>query len=172
MRLFTIAEEFKALRDIVENDLEFDPETGEIVDNSAVIAEMFNDISVVLSDKLDNSAYVVKELEAVSDALKEEAKRLNERASHFAKNAEKLKSLMALTLEASGEPKLKTDRFTFSFRKSESVEIDPMVTPEDFDRRYIRIKREFDKTKIKDALKKGERIDGASIVEKQNLQIK
>lgn len=172
MRLFAIAEEFKTLRDIVENDLEFDPETGEIIDNSAVIAEMFNDISVVLSDKLDNSAYVIKELEATSDALKEEAKRLSDRAAHFAKNAEKLKTLVAMALEASGEPKLKTDRFTFSFRKSESVEIDPMVTPEDFDRRYIRIKREFDKTKIKGALKKGERIDGASIVEKQNLQIK
>lgn len=172
MRLFTIAEEFNTLREIVENDLEFDPETGEIVDNSAVIAEMFNDISVLLSDKLDNSAYVIKELEATSDALKEEAKRLSDRAAHFAKNAEKLKTLMAMALEASGEQKLKTDRFTFSFRKSESVEIDPMVTPEDFDRRYIRIKREFDKTKIKDALKKGERIDGASIVEKQNFQIK
>lgn len=172
MKLFTIAQEFNALRDIVENDLEFDEISGEITDNSAVIAELFSDLSVSLSDKLDNSAYIVSELNTVSYALKEEAKRLNERAKHFANNADKLESLMALALEASGETKLKTDRFTFSFRKSEQVEISDLITPDDFDRRFIRIKRDFDKTKMKAALKSGEVIDGVELVEKQNFQIK
>ena len=172
MRLFEIASEFKLLQDILNNDCEFNEETGEVVDNSKVIEELFNGLSATLWNKLDNSAYVIKELEATSDALKDEAKRLGERAKNFSNNADRLKNLMAYALEQSGEDKVKTDKFTFSFRKSEAVEIDELITPDDFDRRYIKIKRDFDKVKIKDAIKKGKTIDGAKIVTKQNFQIK
>lgn len=172
MKLFHIAQEFNALKSIMENDLEFNEETGEVTDNSELINELFNDISVSLSDKLDNSSYIVAELNGVAEILKDEAKRLTARAKHFENNAETLKSLMSYALQSSGEDKIKTDKFTFSFRKSETVEIDSLILPEDFDRRFIRIKREFDKTKIKTALKNGEHIEGASIVEKQNFQIK
>lgn len=172
MRLFEIATEFRELRDLVENDLEFDGETGEVIDNQDVLAALFGELKLSLSDKLDNAAYVIDELTNGAAGLKAEAKRLNERAKHFENNAEKLKSLMAFALTESGEPKLKTDKHTFSFRKSEQVEIDPIITPDDLDRRYVRIKREFDKTKIKKALKDGEEIEGAALVEKQNFQIK
>jgi hypothetical protein len=172
MRLFEIATEFRELRDLVENDLEFDEETGEVIDNQEVLVALFGELQLSLSDKLDNAAYVIDELLNGAAGLKAEAKRLNERARHYENNAEKLKALMAFALTESGEPKLKTDKHTFSFRKSEQVEIDELVTPDDFDRRYIRIKREFDKTKIKKALKDGEEIEGAALVEKQNFQIK
>lgn len=172
MRLYDIASEFKTLRDIAENSLEFDPETGEIIDTSDLINELFNELNMTLSDKLENSAYVISELEAMADALKVESKRLNERAVMWVKNAERLKGLMQYALEQTDDKKLKTDKFTFSLRKSESVEIDALIDVEDFDRKYVRIKREFDKTKIKSALKAGEEITGARIVEKQSLQIK
>lgn len=172
MRLFEIATEFKELRDLVENDLEFDPETGEVIDNQEILVELFNGLQVKLSDKLDNAAYVIKELDVTSESLKAEAKRLSDRASHLAKNAERLKSLMSFALSESGEEKIKTEKFTFSFRKSETVEIDSLFTPDDYDRRYIRIKREFDKTKIKAALKAGEVVEGASLSENMNFQIK
>lgn len=172
MRLFEIATEFKSLRDLVETDCEFNEETGEVINNDDILSELFNGLQLKLSDKLDNSAYVIKELEANADALKIEAKRLSDRASHLSKNAEQLKKLMSLALSESGDDKLKTDKFTFSFRKSETVEIDVLITPEDFDRKFIRIKREFDKTKIKTALKNGEVIEGASLKENSNFQIK
>lgn len=172
MKLFEIATEFKSLRDLVENDCEFDSETGEVIDNTEILSELFGGLQSTLSDKLDNSAYVIKELEAIADALKSEAKRLSDRANHLLGNADKLKSLMSYALTESGDNKIKTDKFTFSFRKSESVEIDTLITPEDFDRKYIHIKREFDKTKIKTALKAGETIEGARLESKNNFQIK
>jgi hypothetical protein len=104
--------------------------------------------------------------------LKEEAKRLSERATRYTKNADKLKDLMSLAFNASGEKKIVTTKFTFSTRKSETVEFDELLSPDDFPRQFVRIKREFDKTKIKEALKKGEIIDGAKIVTNQNFQIK
>jgi hypothetical protein len=172
MKLYEIAQEFNALKDIMQNDIEFNEETGEVVDTSKIIEELFNDISLTLNDKLDNSAYVVAELNGVSALLKEEAKRLSERATRYTKNADKLKDLMSLAFNASGEKKIVTTKFTFSTRKSETVEFDELLSPDDFPRQFVRIKREFDKTKIKEALKKGEIIDGAKIVTNQNFQIK
>lgn len=172
MRLFEIAQEFNALRDIVENDIEYDENTGEVIDTSKTIEELFNSISLTLNEKLDNSAYIVSELTATSMALKEEAKRLSERAGNYVKNADKLKELMRLAFEASGEKKIQTNKFTFSTRKSEVVEFDDLITPDDMPRQFVRIKREFDKTKIKEALKNGEVVTGATIVTKQNFQIK
>jgi hypothetical protein len=172
MKLYEIAQEFGALRVLMESDLEFDSETGEVVDNSELIEKLFSEISLTLGDKLDNAAYIVAELNTTATALKEEAKRLSDRAAHFTKNAEKLKDLMHFAFNASGEKKITTTKFTFSSRKSESLEIDKTVTPEDLPRRFVRIKREFDKTKIKEALKADEVIPGARLLEKQNFQIK
>jgi hypothetical protein len=172
MKLYEIAQEFNALKDIMENDVEFDEDTGEVIDTSTIIEELFSDISLQLNDKLDNAAYVVAELNGTAALLKEEAKRLSDRAARYTKNVEKLKELMSIAFDASGEKKIVTTKFTFSTRKSESLEIDGLISPDDFPRQYVRIKREFDKTKIKEALKNGETIDGVAIVTKQNFQIK
>jgi hypothetical protein len=172
MRLYEIAQEFKDLYFIMENDCEYDEETGEVVDNSELIAELFNQISSTLEDKLDNAAYIVKELTQTSEAIKSEAKRLSARASNLEKNAEKLKSLMAYAFEQSGHSKIETLKWTFGTRKSEVVEIDSVLTPEDISRKYTRLKREFDKAAIREALKSGVEIEHTRIVTKHNFQIK
>lgn len=172
MRLYEISQEFKALQNIAENECDFDAETGEVFDNSNILEQLFNELESKLEDKLDASAYITKELEQTAEALKDEARRLSARAANYVKNADRLKSLMLMALEASGEDKIKTLKWTFSTRKSESVEIDSLLTPEDLERKYTRIKREFDKTAIKNALKSGVEIEGASILVKLNLQIK
>lgn len=170
MRLFTIAQEFTMLQNMIE-DIEVD-ENGEFIDNSEVIASLFDEINESLAFKLDNSAYVVKELESSAAALKEEATRLNNRAKMLLNNSDRLQSLMKLALEKSGEDKLKTDKFTFSFRNSEKCIMDEQCDPNDFDRRWIKVSRSFDIAKIKKALKNNEVIDGASIVKNKNFSIK
>lgn len=172
MKLFEIAEEFRLLKEIAEADCEYDEETGEVIDNYATLSELFDSIQMKLEEKLEASAYTITELESVADALKLEAKRLNERANRYGKNADYIKSIMLNAVNESGLPKIKTDKFTFSKRKSVVVEIDPLITPDDFSREYVRIKREIDKTKVKDALKRGELITGASLQEREHLQIK
>jgi seryl-tRNA synthetase len=172
MKLFEIAGEFRALRDILENDIEFDEETGEITDTSLTIQSLYNEIALKLSDKLDNSAYVVKNLETTSKALKEEAKRLSDRAKQLQDNADKLKQLMEYALIESGEDKLKTDKFTFSFRNSESLSIEDSVMPSDLPSEFVRVKYEFDKVSLKEALKNGELFDGVSISKNKSFTIK
>jgi len=172
MKLFEIIEEFRALRDILENDCEFDDETGEITDNSATLQELYNGLALTLSDKLDNSAYVIKNIETASKALKDEAARLAQRAKRLSDNSDRLKQLMEDALIESGQDKLQTDRFTFSFRKSESLNIDESVMPSDLPDNFVRVKYEFDKVALKEAIKHGEFFDGVQIIAKKNFSIK
>jgi hypothetical protein len=70
-----------------------------------------------------------------------------------------------------GDKKFETPRVVLSFRTSKAV----VVTDETkLDKKYMKAKVvvTVDKTAIKDALDKGEVVEGAAIEEKQNLQIK
>ena len=171
MRLFDITNEYKLLQEILENDCEFNPETGEVINNSEIIKELFEELKISLSDKLNNSAYVLNELEISSKTLKDEAKRLLERAKRIDKNADYLKSLMLETLLNIDKNKLKTAKFTFSTRKSESIEIDEGFN---INGEYVRVKetREADKIAIKEALKNGKEIIGVNVITKQSLIIR
>lgn len=169
MKLFEIVQEYQALKDILENDCEYDDLTGEVTDNSLVIQELFNSLVLSLQSKLDNSAYVVKNLEGTADILKAEAKRLTQRAKSLENNADSLKGLMLNALTQAGG-KLKTDLFTFSTHKSESVDIVCDVESLDID--FVRVNIVADKVAIKSALKNGLIVDGACLVENTSLQIK
>ena len=168
MKLFDIVQEYQALKEILENDCEYDEETGEITDNSLIIQEMFNGLTLSLQTKLDNSAYVLKGLEWTAEMLKEEAKRLNERARSILNNSEKLKTLMLMAVNEAGG-KVSTDKFTFSNRKSESVIVNDANLLEDC---FIRTKIEADKVAIKSALKNGLLVNGAELSINNSLQIK
>ena len=65
--------------------------------------------------------------------------------------------------------KLKTDKFTFSFRKSTAVEvIDETAIPDEF----VEVKRNISRVELKKRLSAGEEIKGATLVEKQSLSIR
>jgi hypothetical protein len=67
--------------------------------------------------------------------------------------------------------KIETDFGTFSFRKSESVDIEnATLIPKEFTTTKIEIYP--DKTAIKKAIKEGKIVPGAVLLQKQNLQIK
>lgn len=166
MTLFTHATEFYALRDILENDLEYNEETGEIIDNSEVINNLFQELELSLKDKFDNSQRYIIDCESQAETLKKEAKRLVEKAIAIQNRADRVKDLMKGALIATGETKLKTDLFSFSIRNSESIEVRDI---EELPRQFVRLKREADKKLIKEALKKGEHIEGCSIVTKQSI---
>ena len=67
MRLFDFAIEFKGLYELCE-DIEVD-ENGEIIDNSETLSSLFNDLEMELSDKLENTAYLIKELETSDENI-------------------------------------------------------------------------------------------------------
>lgn len=170
MRLFDFASQFKGLYELCE-EIEVNEETGEIVDNTDLLSQLFNDLEMDLSEKLVNTAYLIKEIETSEKALKDEAKRLNEKAKVLENRQTRIKELIKTTLESSGQTKIKTDKFNFSVTTRKSLNYDN-VNMFGLDREFVRVKEELDKNKIKDYVKAGGSIDGVFEVEISSLTIR
>ena len=129
-----------------------------------------------LTEKLDNYANVIAELEADSEKLDKEEKRLKARRTLIDKNVDRMKTAVANTLILQGIDKKKTATHTFGFRSSSSVEVKDEHEFIDWCIKYGMdglLKQTFtlNKTLIKQALENGQEIP-AFIVEKKKLQIK
>lgn len=118
-------------------------------------------------EKLDGCCAYVKNLKAHAEAVAVEVKRLQEKQRALEKTRERFLSYMAGCL---GSGALwKSELHSLSWRKSESVEID---SEDNIPLGYLRVKTEPDKTKIKDALKSGEVIEGVRLKLTNNLQVR
>jgi len=119
------------------------------------------------AEKLDNIQYIKKQLMLTQNALKDESKRLSERAKSLELNQKKLTDLQDYLL--SGE-KLKTDKFTFYYGANEVLEVeDDSLVPPDF----IKYKPTIDKTELKKAVKRGDvEVDGIKINKTISLRVR
>tara|TARA_R110002073_G_scaffold317506_1_gene490959 strand:+ start:3980 stop:4492 length:513 start_codon:yes stop_codon:yes gene_type:complete len=170
MKIFDISEQFNSLSEMSE-EIEINEETGEIIDNSESLTALFNDLEIQLGDKLDNTNYIIKELTASETYLKEEAKRLIYKAKVFENRQIFLKELMKGAILASGQSKIKTDKFSFSTTVRKSLNYDD-VSMFGLDSSLVRVKEELDKTKIKEYIKHGGIVEGIKEVENTSLSIR
>jgi hypothetical protein len=122
-------------------------------------------------EKLERIALYIKQLYHEADAIAVEELKLKKRREAKEKKAERMEEYLKSSLLGFGDKKFETPRVVLSFRTSKAV----VVTDESkLDKKYMKAKVvvTVDKTAIKDALDKGEVVEGAAIEEKQNLQIK
>ena len=138
-----------------------DPETGEIAN-----FEAFEKLNLDLDTKIKNIALWIVNLLSDAEQLEEQEKKFRDRKTAAKNKAESLKNLLDGFL--SGE-KRSFPEVVISYRKSEQVTVDDDAKLDD---RFLRIKTEIDKTALKDALKRGENIEGARLEVKNNIQIK
>ena len=139
-----------------------DLETGEIIDT-----EQLDKLTMEREAKLENVACWIKELKAEAEALKAEKQRLAERQKVAENKMESLKNYLAYALDGQA---FKTVRASVTFKKSQAVEI---VDIYKLDENYLRYKEpEADKTAIKEALKQGKTVAGATLVENTSVIIK
>ena len=153
----------KVIADAIERAI--DQETGEIINEVALAG--LEEIEMEREKKIENCVAYYKDCLARAKAIKEEAKALQDRAKSYENKAENLKNYLQSAL--AGE-KFESAKCKISYRKSESISIDPdALIPS----QYIKLREpEYDKAALKQALKAGEKIDGVTIVEKSNIQIK
>ena len=138
-----------------------DPETGEIIDAAALDA-----LEMAKEEKTENIILLIKDLTAENKAISEEEQALAKRRRAGENRVEWLKNYLMASLE--GE-KFKTPRCSASYRKTASVSIiDESAIPSE----YIRTKTEPNKMAIKDALKAGETVPGATLEDRVSLIIK
>lgn len=139
-----------------------DMETGEIIDVEKLAA-----LQMERKRKIRNICLWVKDLEAEAKALEEEEKIFAYRKKVAKNKLDGLKNFLAAYLN--GET-VKEIEFTVGYRKSESVEIAENASiPDEF---LVPQPPKVNKIDLKKAIKGGAVIDGVSIVEKQNIQIK
>ena len=155
------------LREILENGYDetcIDIETGEFDAEKAV--SLVEELSLAREEKIDGIALYIEELGADAAALKAKADALKQRAKAMENKAERLEEYLTAALD--GE-KYESTNGKISFRKSVAVMVDESVLPGEYFTE--KIERKPDKTAIKKALNGGAVIDGASLVEKRNIQI-
>ena len=122
-----------------------------------------------LQEKAINYGYVIKNFESEVDIIDEEIKRLNALKKARVNAVEKLKNNISDAMQLFGILEVKAPTFKMNFKKSESVEVFDWLSTE-----YVieKITYQPDKIAIKNAIKEGKTVNGASIVTNYNLQIK
>lgn len=139
-----------------------DFETGEIIDKEKLEA-----LQLEFEQKVEGIALWIKNLVAEAKMVKEEKDVLAVRQKTCENKAESLKKYLEGVLR--GE-KFKTPKVSISYRKSESVQVDDVDKLDDDYLKYTA--PTVDKTKVKQALKQGIKLEGVSLVENNNIQIK
>lgn len=149
-----------------------DEETGEI--NDTEIQNMLAVKEAEFDDKAIAVATVQRRFVARSNEIDEEIKRLMVLKKRSDATAERLRQSLLMACERLGKTKIDGISATISFRKSERVKINDEINLTGIPDKFIKVKmtKSADKTAIKEALKAGEVIDGASLEEVNNIQIK
>lgn len=162
MNIYQIQNEYLLLvNQIIENG-------GEVTPQQELNLQITKD---QLQDKGTNYAFVIKKLDAECDIIDAEIKRLSELKKVRQNACERLKSNISHAMQIFEVDKIESPLIKLSFRKSQSVNVaDVNSLPAEY--KTIKVTEQADKVKIKQALLKGEVIEGCEIVNSNNLQIK
>nr|DAH73565.1 MAG TPA: resistance protein [Caudoviricetes sp.] len=145
-----------------EEGMTVNTETGEVID-----LEALEQLELERSEKIRNIALWIKNLKSDAVALDAEEKAFKARKDAAKRKAEQLSKYLADVLN--GEKVTGTD-FAISWRKSTAVNVlDEKALPPTF---LVPQPPKVDKTGISKALKSGETVSGAELIERQNMTIK
>lgn len=153
MKLYEIDQ---AIVDLVDN------ETGEIID-----IEMFDSLQMERDEKIESIALYIKDLKAEAEALKAEKLAFAERQKVTENKAESLKNYLAYALKGQA---FKSTKAVVSFRKTQQVDIPDIYKLDENFLKYA--EPTADKTAIKEAIKAGQTVKGATLIENTSVIIK
>lgn len=165
MKLYEINQ---AIEELLNREV-VDLETGEVLD-----VDSFEDLKRLELErdlKIEGIGLYLKNIESEVTALKAEEKKLADRRKVKENKFTSLKSFLSGYLSTEDLKKFETPKLKLSFIKSESTNVtDKSKLPKKFIKTDV-ITSPL-KNDIKKALKAGEDVPGAELVESQNLQIK
>ena len=146
---------------------------GEIMDNEGELTPEIEQRLQInqrdLNTKATNYAYMIKHIDGNTDKVDEEIERLNALKKRLKRNSELLKERIKNAMNIYSIDKIETPLLTLNLRKSESIEIeDENLIPV----AYKKVEYKVSKSAIKEAIKQGVDVHGASLKINQNLQIK
>lgn len=165
MRLYEITGDLLTLQSMLEDSVE---------------DEVLNDtLEAVQGDfdyKIEQYAKVIKNLEADTDALKNEAKRLTDKRKVLENNITRLKAAMFDAMKATGTSKVKGQLFTVAIQKNGGkvpVIMAEGTTTEHLPDQLVKVVESPDLEAIREVLEAGKVVEGFSLGERgESLRIK
>jgi len=154
---------------------EFQLIIAEVINNEGEITPELETALTINKEQLQSKAvdysYVIKQLDSDCEQIDAELKRLQQIKKVRTNLAERLKNTISDAMNLYEVEKIETPLIKLSFRNSESVEI---TNEKQLDACFIVTKTVSspDKKAIKDAIKNGVFVEGATISYNKNLQIK
>lgn len=135
------------------------------------ILDTLESIEGDIEDKADNYAKIIRNLEATSNARKEEAKRLTNSARVFDNRVKTLKQNLYNSMKTIGKTKFSTTLFNFNIAKNGGVQT--LTIDGDVPEQYTKTVIENDTDKIRQALEEGKKLPFAHLEPKgESLRIK
>ncbi|MFR9240988.1 MAG: siphovirus Gp157 family protein [Clostridium baratii] len=161
MKLYELTQNYRNLENLVEQE-------GLTVE---MIQEALGQVEKDINTKMENTCKVMKEIEADALGIDEEIKRLTVLKKQKENTAKKLKEYVEFEMNGIGLNKIEGKLFRISFRKSKAVRIlDETKIPKEFIK--VKTTETISKTELSKALKNGEIVEGAELIENRSLQIK
>lgn len=163
MKLYELSQNFRNLQQVLEN-AEEDENLKELVINS------MKELECDLSTKVENIVRLIKNLQAEVEALKAEEKRLAKERKTRENKIENLQGYLFDTISGLEKREVKGGIFTVSIKKNP-----PKAVVEELNaipKQFIVNTPSVDKKMLKEALKNGEMIEGAKLVQEESLKIR
>ena len=154
---------------------EFQLIIAEVINNEGEITPELETALTINKEQLQSKAvdycYVIKQLDYDCEQIDNEIARLNKLKKVRTNLTDRLKNTVSSAMQLYDVEKIETPLIKLSFRNSESVEI---TNESQLDACFIVTKTVStpDKKAIKDAIKSGVFVEGATISYNKNLQIK
>lgn len=163
-----LSDEVMALVDLIDESV--DADTGEIHD-ADTLQQLEDDLKDKLTKKGGSIIEVIRFQEDELTSITNEIARLTKLKASMQKKNSNFKEYIRYNMEKMGVNKVETPNGILSLRKSTVCLItDEGKIPDEYT--DTKITTTVSKTKVKDALKRGEIIDGAKLEEKLNLNVK
>lgn len=174
MTIYEITNEFAELQRKLE-DMSKD-EFGEWRDDELDdVFQEYMESSIALEEKIDNTVNFIKDLKGEVAAINAEIANLRSRV--IAKNAKvtMLEECLEYAFRNLGMEKWENQRHKLSFRSAWAVKIKDEYSfiCDENNKPYLKEQPpKIDRVAIRDALKRGEEVEGAALVKTSNFQIK
>lgn len=158
--LYELTEAYRNILDLIQGGEEDDGRFEE------VLAQIEDPIE----EKAEGYKIVMDRIQADIDMIRTEEKRLSDRRRTMERKIDAMKGRLLSAMQVMEMTKIKSKHFTFSIRKNPpSVQIkDIEALPFGF----YSVEKKADKAKIREALKSGQDISGATLTQSESLQIR
>jgi len=155
----------KELQLIINEIIKSGGEVNEETENALTIKEG------ELQNKSQSYGYLIKSMEYEVNTIDSEINRLEGLKRVRNNTIKRLKTVLSDSMQQFEVEELKTATLKINFRKSQTVEIlDEDLIPKEF--KTVKVTTSISKAEIKKAIKNGELVVGADLIDHKNIQIK